>query len=401
MTAALLCLCLAFYAWLAFRKPLLALGILVALVPSYLVRFNIFGIPTTMLELLMVVFLIAVFAKHFRSIPVTVKRLKAMNYAIAIFVASGLISIFASPETTKALGLFKAFILEPVLVFYAVNILVLKPRDFELPLKWLFSSASLISLFGIIQYGTGLLLPLRFWGNGEEVRRIVSVFEYPNALALYLAPLFILFLVLRIKQWRIAGNRIMDIGLLIQATALALTFSRGAWLAVGITLIFILLRQFSAKKVTAVLAGLILISVLIGPIRERIASSLSDPSGFARFDLADVAGKKIADSPILGNGLFGFRSTLSEYGFAGEILNYPHNIVLNFWLEMGLLGLLSFGVIIYLSIKRHLADPSVLTYAALAYLSVMLLHGLVDVPYFKNDLAILFWFALSFFWTQK
>lgn len=33
--------------------------------------------------------------------------------------------------------------------------------------------------------------------------------------------------------------------------------------------------------------------------------------------------------------------------------------------------------------------------AALASMAALLVHGLVDVPYFKNDLAVLFWILIS------
>ena len=39
------------------------LGLVLALLPTYLLRFNIFGIPATILEILIVVFLLAAIAR--------------------------------------------------------------------------------------------------------------------------------------------------------------------------------------------------------------------------------------------------------------------------------------------------------------------------------------------------
>ena len=89
-----------------------------------------------------------------------------------------------------------------------------------------------------------------------------------------------------------------------------------------------------------------------------------------------------------------------------EIYLYPHNIFLNFWSELGLFGLLLFVWLIakYLFISAkltitlgHRQDHK--KYLALGLMTAMvaiLIHGLVDVPYFKNDLAVMFWlfFAL-------
>jgi putative inorganic carbon (hco3(-)) transporter len=401
MITIILSLGLILFAWLTVKKPHAALGLVLALPPTYLVRFKIINFPTTLLELALVVFLIVVFTIHYKNMPAVLRGLSKFNIAIGLFILAGLISIAVSPEQVRALGLFKAFILEPVLFFYAVKLITAKPEDFIVPLKWLFGITTLISFFGIFQYWTGLFLPLRFWGNGEEVRRISSFFEYPNALALYLAPLFVLFLVLRFKKFGPFTSRIYIAGLIIQALAVLLTFSRGAWLAIGLTLLLVLLIQYPIKKIALGLIAIILIFSVVPPLRGRVIQTFNDPSGFARVDLGKAAITKLKQSPILGNGLYGFRTTLEEQSFKGEVLNYPHNIVLNFWIEMGLLGLLSFVFIIYWSLKKYKQNPTVINLAACAFIAVIVIHGIVDVPYFKNDLALLFWFALSMIHLQK
>ncbi|MCA9389730.1 MAG: hypothetical protein KC585_03955, partial [Candidatus Magasanikbacteria bacterium] len=66
---------------------------------------------------------------------------------------------------------------------------------------------------------------------------------------------------------------------------------------------------------------------------------------------------------------------------------YPHNIILNFWVETGLAGLLAFFWIVFAWLKKK--------EAMLLPLVALLIHGLVDVPYFKNDLAIVFFLVLA------
>ena len=74
-----------------------------------------------------------------------------------------------------------------------------------------------------------------------------------------------------------------------------------------------------------------------------------------------------------------------------EIYMYPHNLILNFWSELGLAGVLLFvwiiGKMIFLSIKQN----KFIKLGLLGVTIVIIVHGLVDVPYFKNDLAVLFW----------
>jgi O-antigen ligase len=88
-----------------------------------------------------------------------------------------------------------------------------------------------------------------------------------------------------------------------------------------------------------------------------------------------------------------------------EIYMYPHSIVLNFWSELGLLGVIGFFWIIVMffifgirayRIARRAQDP--FAYAILGLMTALLatiVHGLVDVPYFKNDLAVLFWIMMG------
>ena len=104
------------------------MGLILALLPTYLVRFTIFGLPTTFLEVILGVFLLAVFVAEVFRLPKNgglkasatfqkIKRLGPANYAIGLFVLSGIISTLISPEPIKALGQLKAFIIEPVLFF--------------------------------------------------------------------------------------------------------------------------------------------------------------------------------------------------------------------------------------------------------------------------------------------
>jgi O-antigen ligase len=69
---------------------------------------------------------------------------------------------------------------------------------------------------------------------------------------------------------------------------------------------------------------------------------------------------------------------------------------LNFWSEIGLFGLLAFlGIIVWfykIGIRNREYGISIILMAAM---TALLVHGLVDVPYFKNDLSVLFWILVA------
>ncbi|OGE88886.1 MAG: hypothetical protein A3J07_00855 [Candidatus Doudnabacteria bacterium RIFCSPLOWO2_02_FULL_49_13] len=390
------------FLYLAFKKPGWALAVLLFLLPAYQVRFTLLGLPTTLLEVLILAFLVGLLAQQPDFRPL--RKLGRLNWIIGLFLLAASVAAYLSPEKLKALGELKAFFIEPVLVFYALVLLWEEKSNIRLALQGLFVSSGLISLFGVVQYFTLSGLPIRFWGTGIEPERITSVFDYPNALALFLAPLFGLFAILIYKKYRLFEREWLEIlGLLLMAAALILTFSRGAWLAVAITLTLFLIKNHSGRAVLTIVTLVLLGSLGVGvaPIRQRLVSAVSDASSDARLELMRLGIQKIQDEPFLGNGLHGFRTTLSAADFQGEILNYPHNIFLNFWLETGLLGLLAFGLIIGAVGERQKKHPTVWGLAAAAFLLIVILHGLVDVPYFKNDLAVLFWFAISLFYLDN
>ncbi|MBI3952663.1 MAG: O-antigen ligase family protein [Candidatus Doudnabacteria bacterium] len=370
------------------NKWLLGLGLILALLPTYLVRFTIFGLPTTFLEVILVIFLLSVLVSQYKQIS-SLKKLGALNSVVLLFVLSGIISTLISPEPIKALGQLKALIIEPVLFFYACALIIKKESDLKIPLTMLLSSSLIISLFGLIQHQTLLGLPLRFWGFGEGVKRIVSVFEYPNALALYLGPLLAFFLALIYSKSTLINRKLLFWTTGMGLIALVLTFSRGAWLAVLAVLAVLIGKKFSWKIAGAVLI-IIIIAIVFLQSGQRF--SLSDTSSQTRIQLYQYALTAVLANPLLGNGLHGFEA----FGVL-----YPHNIFLNFWLELGLLGMLAFFGIITLSLKQYKIAPTSIKLAAAMFLLAVVVHGLVDVPYFKNDLSILFWFMISIFYLSK
>ena len=124
---------------------------------------------------------------------------------------------------------------------------------------------------------------------------------------------------------------------------------------------------------------------------------MGEKSTVSRFSLWDTANKMIKDSPILGKGLYGFKTNYDKYNSDPNLpsINYPHNIFLNFWVETGLLGLISFlGLTIYF-ITRAIKQKGLLAISTILFLTAIYFHGFADAPYFKNDLALIFWIILS------
>jgi O-antigen ligase len=85
---------------------------------------------------------------------------------------------------------------------------------------------------------------------------------------------------------------------------------------------------------------------------------------------------------------------------------YPHNLLLNFWVATGVLGVVAFAVLLIQAFRItwrgwRTADAGWRPFelGVLLALVSMVVHGVVDVPYFKNDLSFEFWVLLAIAWA--
>ena len=108
--------------------------------------------------------------------------------------------------------------------------------------------------------------------------------------------------------------------------------------------------------------------------------------------------------PVFGAGLSGFETRLGPFWNATHTdrFIYPHNILLNFWVATGVLGVVAFAWLLLQAFRTSWAgwrsparDWAPLHLGVFLALIGIVAHGLVDVPYFKNDLSLEFWVLLA------
>src|SRR5207248_4521867 len=128
-----------------------------------------------------------------------------------------------------------------------------------------------------------------------------------------------------------------------------LSFSRGGYLAM---FVIGLLLALTHRLRIWLAAGIVVVALALSripPVASRISHELNptDPNNSLqeRYRLWAATLRMLRDHPILGAGLSGFQQTVDRYrnGSYTEQLIYPHNILLNFWSETGLLGLAAFA----------------------------------------------------------
>ena len=166
------------------------------------------------------------------------------------------------------------------------------------------------------------------------------------------------------------------------------------------TAVCILLFSKNTRRQTVI--SIVLASILLFAIptsRNYLYEKLTfqDSSEQVRLSQWKETIELLKDHPITGVGLSGYPIALKPYhhDLQYEIFQYPHNILLNIWVELGILGLIAFSLLAFRLFPRRLSDLSDLSNLFPFLFLEILIHSLVDVPYFKNDLAMMTWILIA------
>lgn len=368
-----------------------------ALLPAYLLRFKIGPLPTTALEIILLA-LILIVTVYDRTLWIEGWRaIRTWRVVCGAWFIVTALAIFVAPDHIAALGLWRAYILEPLVYFVLLAACLKTEKDRQQVEYALIASAVFVSAWALFQFVTNIGIP-HPWGTLDwTVRRATGPFPYPNALALYCAPIAALCVGLFMSARKgEATPRPYILGFISAFVGTLLAKSAGGVGAVLICLLIAGLAKKTMRKWTLIACIVaITITVITPQIRTPLVKlvTFSGWSGQVRQWMWKDTWRMIKDRPLQGAGLGAYPTVFAPYhskANAIEIFQYPHNILLNFWSETGLLGVVAFGwiCVIWVRVASGYKPTRLLTYLPLL---AILIHGLVDVPYFKNDLAVLFW----------
>lgn len=388
----------------ALKKFNWALGFLIVAFPAYVVRLKFGSLPSTLLEVVFGVVFLAWLILYVRvDLPVLFTKIREHRYFFALFAlffVASLLGVAVSDMVILSFGQWRAYFLEPMVLFL---ILVARSRALSPgQLVWPLAISTLsLSVYAVVQKFTGFGIATPEW-TAAATRRVTAFYTSPNAVALYLAPLIFLGVAFAAKLYkenkqREAGSMVVIVAASLMA--IAFTFSQGALIALAAGfVVFIALIGYKKSALFLVGSGVVLVGVLVF---SPNALPLHYKSAGNRVILWRYSQEFLTASPknfVLGAGVRQFfRKIQKPYYDVKKLerLIYPHNIFLNFWTETGLLGMLSFA-----SIYAYMLHGAYVVYrqgdkiwgaGLVAMLVVFFVHGLIDVPYFKNDLAMLFW----------
>ena len=358
-----------------------------AALPLYVVRWHYGPLPTTLLETLIIItvvlYAVARWSEGMRR-PVST----AYDIPIILLLVAGAISVLVASDHRAALGLYRAYFIEPVALFYVAADLLDREEHMQRLVLALAVGSSAFALINLEVFTRAVLAHDVHVGVAPN-----ALYGNANYVAMYLEPPFALAAGLLLlghgRRWKLVGA----IWLAIVGAALVVMFSKGSYLALAFLAVvaFITVPRWRLPLVAGVAAAAIALTQ-IPLLQARLATVPSSVNG--REEVFGAALGMIRDHPVLGLGLGGY--TFLFRGVQPEA--HPHDLWLTFWVELGILGLIAFTVILFgLLWRGWRAWPKTegfyrpLLWGVLGGLVLWTVHGLIDSPYWKNDMSAEFW----------
>ncbi len=382
----------------------MVIAIIVLAMPLYLFRFTLLGIPTNVFEIVLYISLLIWLGYRL----VQKNRINwRLPWAVWSWVAIGLVGAFVNSDWLSGLGYWRAYFFDGALIYLLIiNEAGVAKSIVPRALLTVGGAVSIISL-----------MCFRDWHVAADGRWLgwfgYDKFASPNYLSLFLTPITAL-AVVSMFIYRGWWRYIALISAITSVIALWGSQSRGA--AVGvlggviIALIYYLCRNKKAYTWVywSVLAVAIIAAATFAIAKPDTNASPADgrvaTSNNIRWEIWKTSAEIIQSNPILGVGLGNYQEYFTN--LTKDRVNYPeyisplaltaHDLYLHIFASLGIVGLVIFLWWVGLSIKNlSVSINKKETVALAAAFTCILLYGLVDTPYFKNDLALLWWVIVA------
>jgi O-antigen ligase len=378
-------------------------------------KVSIFGIPIYFLELCILGAIASSLwsyewrGKNFIKMLQKQDTFFVVGMLMILFGAS--VSTFASISTSlTSIGQLKAWFFFPMLYFiWGVSFLSLESR-YQLYKAWFIGTVliTFVALFGLQE------------GYITYDHRLAFPYTSPNFLAYLILPGVILgsyFLIhLKQRKERLLGALCLVL-VLLEGYVLVQTQSYNVWMSAVFSLLLgagLLLSLSAIHNKKKYWGGILLLLLLVASTLFSIVrddskwQNLFKQDGRSAFDsrliIWEVATRLVRDNPILGIGVGNFQKEyLSYQEYFPPYLEWavpePHNLFLAFWLQAGIVGLLGFLLLVIRMImiifqkmwKSDMYQVKTEGVLILTLIFSFILYGIFDTPYFRNDLAFLFW----------
>lgn len=417
-------LCLAVLFVLFYARPEIGLALTLFWSPFFLFPIELYNFLFPMAEILVLLTFAAALLSglvawgrmrqsqisNYPSVPIWAS-MTALDWGMVAWLVLGILSLswtrYLDPASTE----LRTVMVEPALFYLVIRLRPARRKTALLLVDALLAAGIAVALIGLLQYVRGEAVITA----EDGVRRLAGVYGSPNNLGLFLGRCLPFALAYALAPLDRRRRSIAVVALTIMALALLLSMSAGA-LFVGLPLsIITVLLLTGGRRTLRPLVMLIAVggATFVLALRSARFARLVDFSGgtnFIRLRVWHSALNMLRDYPITGIGLdqflYLFRGAyISPDAWEEPNLSHPHNILLDFWLRLGVMGvvLLIYLQALFWGLARRLylqfRDSDALLLALIIGIMGSMVnlmgHGLVDNSVFVNDLAYVFVLLLA------
>jgi O-antigen ligase len=315
--------------------------------------------------------------------------------SLLLLICGGFITGFVrAVSLSEAANAFKSWFVLPfgailsVLAYWHA-----KPSNLKKDVAWLQWG---IITFALVQTCVGLVwLGMHHYAEN----RLAGFFLSPNAYAAAVVPAFFMALQQALREKKYMAW----LAVLLIALGIVLSHSLGG---VGALIggLALLVLQIQNPRYRGILVGVLFLGLLFLGVSAygRFNKPGQGTSWDSRRQIWHSAATLINDYPIAGVGLRSFDNyyavrVVELYPHPFEVVEpvvpEAHNLYLALWLNLGFLGGLGMIVLVGYLIKAQWA----IGHAAFWYaypLIALLIHGLVDTPFFWLELSVMWWLCI-------
>ncbi|TMD93338.1 MAG: O-antigen ligase family protein, partial [Chloroflexi bacterium] len=274
------------------------LAVTAACLPLYVVRYRVGPLPTTLLEDLIGV-TVAAYALTLWSERRLPGARTTYDIPILLLLVAGVMGIVASPDHTRALGIYRAYFVEAVLVFYMAVDLIRSKKELRTVLLGGAAGAAVLAIGQVAVFVVALAHHSVQIDNAPAFLNTSA-----NAVALYLEPplAFAIGFALFPSSSRERWPAVALLALLL--VAMVLTLSRAGYGALAVLAAVMILSVTNRRVRLGIVGGLTvaLLAALELPFINQRLSTLNH-SVQLRLSIYHQALTMLSQRPIFGAGI--------------------------------------------------------------------------------------------------
>lgn len=361
-------------------------------------------------------FLVFVIAMSFTVKLIRGKRILKFEIIDIAVLFFGVIIFFSGAISAGGIGSFGEVLLSCVLLLgYFITVNLMRTQLWiKRCIGALVTSGTIVAIIGIVQYSLGVVSN-KAWLDTDyffDIKgRVVSLFDNPNILSIYLVMIlpFAIYMMITASKGKARLLGAISVGSIILCTVL--TWSRGAWVAAILSVILFLLI-YSKKTVRYLIFGSVCVPFvsffLPQSVVRRFTSigDLADSSTLYRVYTWKGSARLIGDYFLsgIGYGTNAYQTVYPQYAYAGiEAAEHSHSLLLQIIIGTGIIGAIAFVIIMFLFTQmnlEHIRDTKdiskkMIVCASFCAIIAALIFGLFDFTWYNYRIFFLFWIIFA------